>query len=67
MGGCDALALALVQAAGGLPNPEFASVAASVFGMVAVLLAWAFLKEKMRAPQWFAVTLVFAGIGYLAL
>ncbi len=67
MGGCDALALGLVQAAGGLAHPEFASVAASVFGMVTILLAWAFLQEKMSAPQWFSVALVFAGIGYLGL
>ncbi len=67
MGGCDALALGLVQAAGGLPHPEFAAIAASVFGMVTILLAWAFLKEKMSAPQWFSVALVFAGIGYLGL
>ncbi len=67
MGCCDALALGLVQAAGGLSHPEFASVAASTFGMITVLLAAAFLKEKMSPAQWFAVVLVFAGIAYLAL
>jgi drug/metabolite transporter (DMT)-like permease len=67
MGACDALALGLVLMAGTLPNPEFASVAASTFGMVTILLAWAFLKERMTAPQWAAVGVVFGGIGYLAL
>jgi drug/metabolite transporter (DMT)-like permease len=67
MGACDALALSLVLAAGSLPNPEFASVASSTFGMVTILLAWGFLKEKMTPPQWGAVAMVFAGIGYLAL
>jgi drug/metabolite transporter (DMT)-like permease len=67
MGLCDGVALGLVQAAGGLPNPEFASVASSVFGIVTILLAWAFLKERMSAPQWGSVALVFAGIGYLAI
>lgn len=67
MGLCDATALGLVQIAGTLPRPEFAAVASSTFGMITVLLAWAFLKEKMSPPQWGAVALVFAGIGYLAL
>ena len=66
MGCCDALALGLVIAAGDLPRPEFAAVAASTFGMVTVLLAWVFLKERITARQWGAVALVFAGIGYLA-
>ena len=66
MGCCDALALGLVIAAGGLAHPEFASVTASTFGMVTVLLAWAFLQERISTRQWFAVALVFAGIGYLA-
>lgn len=67
MGACDACALGMVQAAGSLPRPEFASVASSVFGMVTIILAWAFLKERMSAPQWGAVAIVFAGIGYLGL
>ncbi|MCX8509028.1 MAG: EamA family transporter, partial [Rhodobacteraceae bacterium] len=67
MGLCDATALGLVQSAGTLPRPEFAAVASSTFGMVTILLAWAFLKERMSTPQWGAVALVFAGIGYLAL
>ena len=67
MGLCDATALGLVQTAGTLPNPEFAAVASSTFGMVTILLAWGLLRERMTMPQWLAVALVFAGIGYLAL
>lgn len=67
MGLCDAAALALVQAAGTLPHAEFAAVAASTFGVVTILLAWLFLRERMGPGQWAAVAVVFAGIGYLAL
>lgn len=67
MGVLDAAALGLVLLAGGLPHPEFASVASSVFGVVTILLAWAFLRERMTLPQWGGVALVFAGIGYLGL
>ena len=67
MGCLDAAALGLVMVAGGLPHPEFAAVASSVFGMITILLAWAFLREPMTLPQWASVALVFAGIGYLAL
>lgn len=67
MGACDALALGLVIVAGGLPQPEFAAVSASTFGMVTILLARVFLKERINPLQWGAVAMVFAGIGYLAL
>lgn len=67
MGFCDATALGLVQAAGSLPHAEFAAVSSSIFGVVTILLAWAFLKERLGPLQWGSVALVFAGIGYLAL
>ena len=67
MGFCDATALGLVQAAGSLPHAEFAAVTSSTFGVVTILLAWAFLKERLGALQWGSVAVVFAGIGYLAL
>ncbi|MFK7838329.1 MAG: EamA family transporter [Sulfitobacter sp.] len=62
----DAFALGIVIASGGLDRPEFAAVAASVFGIVTIILAWAFLKEHMAPAQWGGVILTFAGIGYLA-
>lgn len=66
MGVVDVTALGLVLAAGGLANPEFASVTSSIFGLITILLAWRFLHEPMRAVQWGGVGVVFAGIAWLA-
>ena len=66
MGLLDTLALSLVMLAGDLPHAEYAAVAASLFGVVTILLAWALLGERVRARQWPAIALVFAGIGWLA-
>ncbi len=65
LGFLDASALALVTTAGSLPNPEFAAVASSLFGMLTVILARIFLNEPMTRPQWIAVVVVFGGIGLL--
>ncbi len=67
MGALDATALGLVTLAGRLPNPEYAAVAASTFGMLTVVLAWAVLGEGMRRAQWASVALVFGGIAALGL
>ncbi|WP_282154378.1 DMT family transporter [Ruegeria atlantica] len=67
MGVLDAVAILCVIAAGGLPNAQFASVTASVFGLLTVMLAWAVLREKMVPRQWLGCLVAFAGIGYLAL
>ena len=67
MGACDALALGAVMAAGPLPRPEFASVAASMFGLVTIVLAWLLLGERMRARQWAGVAAAFGAIGWLSL
>lgn len=66
MGVVDVTALGLVFAAGALPNPEFAAVASSIFGLITILLAWRFLHEPMRALQWGGVGVVFGGIAWLA-
>ena len=66
MGILDAAALGLVQWAGGLPHPEYAAVAASLFGVIAILLARIFLNEKVSAGQWLGILVVFAGIGGLS-
>ena len=66
MGCLDAVALGLVLRAGSMTHPEFASVTASIFGVVTILLAWAFLKERVAPLQWGAILLVFSGVGYLA-
>ena len=67
MGILDAFALGVVIASGALERPEFAAVAASTFGMITILLAWGFLKERMTPGQWAGVAITFGGIGYLAL
>lgn len=67
MGVLDGIALLSVISAAGLPNPEFAAVASSTFGMLTIVLAWLFLKERMRMPQWLGCLTAFAGIAYLAL
>lgn len=66
MGMLDVTALGFVIAAGGIANPEFASVASSCFGLITILLAWRFLTEPMRPQQWGGVALVFTGIAWLA-
>ncbi len=67
MGLLDCIALGIVIAAAGMARPEFAAVAASTFGMITVILAWAILRERMTPGQWSGVLLTFAAIGYLAL
>ena len=62
MGALDAVALAVVIYAGTQTFATFASVTASVFGLVTIVLAWAFLKEKIRTKQWMGVFLVFLSI-----
>lgn len=67
MGLLDGIALLSVISAAPLANPEYASVASSTFGMLTIILAWAFLKERMSPGQWGACVMSFAGIAYLAL
>lgn len=67
MGIADGVALACVIAAGELPDAQYAAVAASSFGLLTIVLAWAILRERMTQTQWFGCALAFVGIGYLAL
>ena len=67
MGCADGLALWCVFSAGALTNPQYASVASSIFGLVTILLAWIFLKERMTAMQWIGCIITFLGVGYLAI
>ena len=66
MGLLDAIALGCVLSAGGYANPELASVLAAAFGLITVLLAAIFLRERITMRQWSAVLLVFVSITYLA-
>jgi uncharacterized membrane protein len=67
MGAIDAIALGLVTAAGALPRAEYASVTSSLFGVLTVLLAAWFLRERVRAVQWLGIAAVFSGIAALGL
>jgi drug/metabolite transporter (DMT)-like permease len=62
----DTMAHSIVIGSGNLYRPEFAAVSASMFGMVTVVLAWLFLRERMTLGQWGGVMLAFAAVGYLA-
>lgn len=65
MGLLDATAMAAVTLAAALPRPEFAAIVASVFGVVTILLARAFLSETVRPAQWLAILAIFAAIASL--
>lgn len=67
MGVFDAVALGLVTAAGTLPRAEYASVTSSLFGVLTVLLAAWFLRERVRPVQWLGIGAVFSGIAALGL
>lgn len=66
MGALDVVALGAVLTSGSWPNPEFAAVTSSIFGIVTILLAWRFLGESLGRIQALGVGIVFAGIALLA-
>jgi len=66
MGVADGIALLCVLSAGRLPNPQYASVTSSMFGLITIVLAWIILKERMSALQWCGCLIAFCGVGYLA-
>ena len=67
MGCADGVALLSVLKAGTLSNAHYASVSSSMFGLLTIMLAWVFLKERMTSRQWIGCLVAFSGIGYLAL
>ena len=67
MGLLDSVAIFSVISAAPLPNPEYAAVATSTFGLLTIVLAWGLLKEAMSSKQWIGCLLAVAAIGYLAL
>lgn len=66
MGCLDALALGLVTAAARLPNPEYAAISSSLFGVLTILLARWVLQEKVAPLQWAGIATVFGGIAVLS-
>jgi drug/metabolite transporter (DMT)-like permease len=67
MGIADGIALMCVLSAGTLENAKYAAVSSSLFGMLTVVLAWMFLKERMTLAQWAGCAVAFTGVGFLAL
>ncbi len=66
MGVLDASAIGLVTASARLPNPEYAAISSSLFGVLTILLAWRILKERVVARQWMGIVTVFVGIAVLS-
>ena len=66
MGGLDVLALTTIIAAGHTTNPAIATVVASSFSAVSVLLARIVLKEIIVPIQLIGMVLIFGGVGVLA-
>ncbi|MGB0797928.1 MAG: EamA family transporter [Planktomarina sp.] len=67
MGVLDGSALAVIVFSGTKDFAEYAAVTASTFGIITVILAWVFLRERMSPIQWGGVALVFAAVAYLGL
>lgn len=67
MGVADGIALMCVLSAGAVPNAKYASVSTSLFGMLTIVLAWIFLKERMATVQWVGCIIAFTSVGILAL
>lgn len=67
MGLFDSIAIYSINLAAPKPNPEYAAVASSTFGLLTIILAWALLKEKMSRAQWLGCLISFSAVGYLAL
>jgi len=66
MAAMDVLALGMVFGAGVLPDAAFATVTASMFGVVTIVLARLVFEELLVPRQWFGVLVAFAAIGWLA-
>ena len=66
MGVLDAVAISLITLSGRLPNPEYAAISSSLFGVLTILLAWKILKEAVLPVQWLGIVTVFAGIAILS-
>jgi drug/metabolite transporter (DMT)-like permease len=65
MGCLDILALTTIMAAGHMPNPAVATVVASSFSAVSVVLARIVLKEIIVPIQMIGMALIFGGVAVL--
>jgi len=62
----DAVAQGFVISSGKLEFPVYTSISASLFGLVTILLAAFFLREKIYFKQWIAIFFVFFGLTVLS-
>ena len=62
----DAVAHGFVISSGKLAFSVYASISASLFGLVTILLSAFFLKEKISPKQWIAISFVFFGLTILS-
>jgi len=62
VGVTDTIAFVSNNAALRLGQVSVASVLASLYGAVTVLLAWIFLRERLERTQWCGIVLIFIGI-----
>lgn len=66
MGGLDVLGVIAINASGHLPGKEFAGVGISAYGVLSVILAMFFLKEKVSPGQWAGLALIVGAVATMA-
>jgi drug/metabolite transporter (DMT)-like permease len=62
----DVLAVSGINYSGHFPNKELAAMGISAYGALAVVLAMAFLKERVSPGQWGGIAIVVAGVAIMA-
>ena len=65
MGGLDVFALSMLNLGGHTSQPELAIVTASAAGVIAILLAWVFFKERIAPLRWIGIIMTFGGVAAL--
>jgi drug/metabolite transporter (DMT)-like permease len=65
MGGLDVFALSMLNLGGHTSQPELAVVTASAAGVIAILLAWVFFKERISPLRWIGIIMTFSGVAAL--
>jgi drug/metabolite transporter (DMT)-like permease len=65
MGGLDVFALSMLNLGGHTSQPELAIVTASAAGVIAILLAWVFLRETIAPLRWIGIIMTFSGVAAL--
>lgn len=66
MGGLDVLGVIAVNTSGHFPGKEFAGIGISAYGALSVVMAMAFLKEKVSPGQWVGLAMIVTGVATLS-